>query len=360
MIWMLMFVGAAVASILGIIYMTNSIAKFKVIKNILVAFLILVVLFLIFTFTLEWINALTITIYTTGFFLIFGLLGRIVRRFSKREFKVHWQGLCAILSSVLFLGTGYYLCASVVEKDYNLTTEKDTGDIKIAMLSDAHIGTTFDGEGFAKHLKTIEAQSPDILLIVGDFVDDSSKKEDLEVACKTIGEMDLKYGAWFAYGNHDRGYFNHRDFTAEDLENILQENGIHILEDESVLIDDRFYLVGRADKGYNPDRLTMDELLQDLDTSKYIIVMDHEPADYDAEAQSAADLVLCGHTHGGQMIPITKFGVWSGIDDSTYGLEEHNNTNFIVSSGISDWAIKFKTGTRSEYVVVNVSSKMAH
>ena len=91
MIWMLMFVGAAVASILGIIYMTNSIAKFKVIKNKLVAFLILVVLFLIFTFTLEWINALTITIYTTGFFLIFGLLGRIVRRFSKREFKVHWQ-----------------------------------------------------------------------------------------------------------------------------------------------------------------------------------------------------------------------------------------------------------------------------
>ena len=322
MIWMLMFVGAAVASILGIIYMTNSIAKFKVIKNKLVAFLILVVLFLIFTFTLEWINALTITIYTTGFFLIFGLLGRIVRRFSKREFKVHWQGLCAILSSVLFLGIGYYLCASVVEKDYNLTTEKDTGDIKIAMLSDSHIGTTFDGEGFAKHLKTIEAQSPDILLIVGDFVDDSSKKEDLE--------------------------------------NILQENGIHILEDESVLIDDRFYLVGRADKGYNPDRLTMDELLQDLDTSKYIIVMDHEPADYVAEAQSAADLVLSGHTHGGQMIPITKFGVWSGIDDSTYGLEEHNNTNFIVSSGISDWAIKFKTGTRSEYVVVNVSSKMAH
>ena len=92
-----MFVGAAVASILGIIYMTNSIAKFKVIKNKLVAFLILVALFLIFTFTLEWINALTITIYTTGFFLIFGLLGRIVRRFSKKEFKVHWQGLCAIL-----------------------------------------------------------------------------------------------------------------------------------------------------------------------------------------------------------------------------------------------------------------------
>ena len=87
MIWMLMFVGAAVASILGIIYMTNSIAKFKVIKNKLVAFLILVALFLIFTFTLEWINALTITIYTTSFFLIFGLLGRIVRRFSKKNLK---------------------------------------------------------------------------------------------------------------------------------------------------------------------------------------------------------------------------------------------------------------------------------
>ncbi|MBP5594770.1 MAG: metallophosphoesterase [Pseudobutyrivibrio sp.] len=357
MIWILMFVGAALASVFGIIYMTNSIAKFKMIKNRLVAFLIIVALFVIFIFTLEWINALTITIYTTAFFLIFGLLGRIVNHFSKREFKIHWQGLLAILSSVIFLGSGYYLCASVVEKDYDLTTVKEIGDLKIAMLSDSHIGTTFDGEGFAKHLKTIEAQSPDILLIVGDFVDDSSKKADLEIACKTIGEMDLKYGAWYAYGNHDRGYFDHRDFTAEDLENTLLKNGINILEDESVLIDDRFYLVGRADKGYNHNRMTIDELLQDMDTSKYIIVMDHEPADYDAEAQSAADLVLCGHTHGGQMIPITKFGVWSGIDDSTYGLEKHNNTNFIVSSGISDWAIKFKTGTRSEYVVVNLSSE---
>ncbi|MBQ7470438.1 MAG: metallophosphoesterase [Pseudobutyrivibrio sp.] len=357
MIWLLMLIGMAVATILGIIYMTNSIAKFKVIKNRLVAFLIIVALFLIFAFTLELINALFITIYTTGFLLIFGLLGRIVKHFSKRECKIYWQGLLAILSSVIFLGYGYYLCASVVEKDYYLTTAKEIGNLKIAMLSDSHIGTTFDGEGFAKHLKTIESQSPDILLIVGDFVDDSSKKADLEIACKAIGEMELKYGAWYAYGNHDRGYYNSRDFSAEDLENTLLKNGIHILEDESALIDDRFYLVGRADKGYNPDRLTMDELLQDVDTSKYIIVMDHEPADYDAEAQSAADLVLCGHTHGGQMFPLTKCGVWSGIDDSTYGLEEHNNTIFIVSSGISDWAIKFKTGTRSEYVVVNLSSE---
>ena len=64
---------------------------------------------------------------------------------------------------------------------------------------------------------------------------------------------------------------------------------------------------------------------ENIDTSKYIIVLDHEPNDYDMEATSDADLVLSGHTHGGQMIPITYVGEWFGINDRTYGYERRNN-----------------------------------
>lgn len=356
MIWILMFVGAVVATILGIIYMTNSISEFGAIKSKLIAFGIILVFFLVFNFVLTWMNALLIVIYTAGFFVIYGILGKIIKKITKHEFKYHWQGWLAIITSVIFLGTGYYLCFSVVEKDYNLTTDKDIEPLKIALITDSHIGTTFDGEGFAKHIKTIEAQNPDMLIISGDYVDDGTKKVDMERACKALGETNFKYGVWYAYGNHDKGYFNHRDFSAEDLEKALLDNGVHILEDDYELVDDMFYVVGRADHNTTLDRETISDLLSGLDTNKYIIVIDHEPTDYEAESQTAADLVLCGHTHGGQMIPITQFGVLSGIDDSRYGLEEHDGTNFIVSSGISDWALYFKTGTISEYVIVNVES----
>ena len=281
----------------------------------------------------------------------------VVRRVRRREPRRYYAGAIAILLTSLYLGAGWAAAHRIRETDYTVETQKATDPLRVVLMADAHLGVTLDGDGFTATMARIEALRPDVVVMVGDYVDDDSTRADMLAASRALGALETTYGVYFVFGNHDRGYYNSRDFSAEDLENTLLKNGIHILEDESALIDDRFYLVGRADKGYNLDRLTMDELLQDVDTSKYIIVMDHEPADYDAEAQSAADLVLCGHTHGGQMFPLTKCGVWSGIDDSTYGLEEHNNTNFIVSSGISDWAIKFKTGTRSEYVVVNLSSE---
>lgn len=356
MIWLIMFVGAAVASIIGAIYLINSIARFKLIKRKPVALIIVVGAFLLFMFTMGWINALTITIFTTIFFILFGLIEVAINKKATINTNVHWAGWLAIIASVLYLGAGYYLCVSVVEKDYALFTEKEIKPLKVALIADSHIGTTFDGDDFASHMEVIEAQEPDILLISGDFVDDSTRKIDLEKACKALGSMKLKYGVWYAYGNHDEGYFNHRDFTGDDLENCLRDNGIHILEDDYELLNDDFYIVGRLDYNVDGDkRKSIDELLNDVDDSKYIIVMDHEPNDYDAEANSKADLVLSGHTHGGQMIPIRHIGVLVGANDFTYGYKQINGTDFIVTSGISDWALKFKTGTRSEYVVININ-----
>ena len=52
--------------------------------------------------------------------------------------------------------------------------------------------------------------------------------------------------------------------------------------------------------------------------------------------------------------PFNKIGKWIKANDLIYGLERRKNTDFIVTSGISDWAIKFKTGTKSEFVIINI------
>jgi predicted MPP superfamily phosphohydrolase len=69
------------------------------------------------------------------------------------------------------------------------------------------------------------------------------------------------------------------------------------------------------------------------------------------------DMVLSGHTHGGQLFLFNNMGEWTGENAKTYGLAKKDQTNFIVTSGISDWAIKFKTGCRSEYVVIDIKGK---
>ena len=90
---------------------------------------------------------------------------------------------------------------------------------------------------------------------------------------------------------------------------------------------------------------------------KYVICLDHQPNDYAEEADCKMDLVLSGHTHGGQFWGLGIIGVWMGANDAYYGYERRKNTDFIVSSGIGDWAIDFKTGCISEYIVVNIKRK---
>lgn len=266
--------------------------------------------------------------------------------------------------TVLYLGVGWIQANCVWQTNYSVTTTKSVGTLRIALLTDAHIGTTFDGAEFADHLARIQEQKPDILVIVGDFVDEDTSKEDMLAACRALKDVYTTHGIFFVFGNHDKGRYSdgRRGYDGAELAAELEKNGVTVLQDESVLIDDRFYLVGRQDASEELDfggsRATAAELLSGLEKDRFSILLDHQPQDYTAEAAAGADLVLSGHTHGGQMIPIVQLLRWFHIGtDCVYGMEHRGDTEFVVSSGISDWALRFKTGCRSEYVIIDVAGR---
>ena len=176
-------------------------------------------------------------------------------------------------------------------------------------------------------------------------------------SCRALSEFKTSMGVYFVAGNHDRGYFSNerRGYSGDDLIAELEKNKVTVLEDESVLIDDRFYVIGRCDAGYGrSDRKSMEDLVRDLDKDKYMIVLDHQPTDYDNEAAAGVDLVLSGHTHGGQLWPLEYIQPLISQNDNVRGLKRLGNTDFIVTDGISDWAILFRTGCRSEFGLITV------
>lgn len=361
--WIMILVAVFAALILGIIYLVYSIGKFERIRIIgkkwkrrLISLAIILAASFISYLFLSLVNTVIILLHVILLFALYNLIFRIIKAISKKEFRIYWPGWLALLTAVLLLGSGYYLCHNVWQTDYNISTNKKIKPLKIALFADSHLGTTFDGDGFAKHIETIKKQSPDMVVIPGDFVDDDSKKKDLVETCKALGNMKPKYGVWFAYGNHDAGFFNSRDFTTEELENELKKNNIGVLKDEYKYVGD-VCVVGRLDSTVSRNRKELSELLKNVDKSKYIVVLDHEPTDYEKEERTSADIVLSGHTHGGQFFPINDVGRWTGASDLVYGHEKRGNVDFIVTSGISDWALDFKTGTKSEYVIVNVKNK---
>ena len=305
-------------------------------------------------FLFAFVNLYTVVIavlHLALIWLICDLIAWIVRRIRRTEPKRYLAGVIALLLTAIYLGAGWVAAHHIRQTNYTIETEKTTKPLRIVLIADAHLGITLDGDGFAKTMERIQLTEPDLVVTVGDFVDDDSDKADMEEACRVLGDLHATYGVYFVYGNHDNGYFQSRDFTAADLRNALLENGVTILEDETVLIGEQYALIGRRDRS-SRDRLLIDALLSG--TERYTIVLDHQPNDYDAEAAAGADLVLSGHTHGGHIFPAGLIGLWMGANDATYGLSTRGDTTFLITSGLSGWAIPFKTGCVSEYVVIDI------
>ena len=395
--WVAILGSALGLSVAGIIYLISRFRRFGIVHAIagervwlqrLIALIPIAVIVVFGVF--ETVNTVIVVLHLALFWLfadiVTAIAGRVIKRGKNtgtdpetdagtapeagsataegKPFKVYWKGLIVILVCAVYLGFGWYNAHHVDRTAYELSTEKSLpgGKLRIAQIADSHIGTTFDGEGFASYMQTIQKDNPDIVVVTGDFVDDSSTKEDMVAACRALGAMQTTYGVYFVYGNHDKGYYNSRDYTPEELDAELRNNGVIVMEDKVAVIADCVCIIGRRDRNEGErkngtKRLTMDEITKELDKSRYTIVLDHQPNDYDAEAAAGADLVLSGHTHGGQLIPLGPIGRWIGANDRTYGMEQRGGTTFIVTSGISDWEIYFKTGTKSEYVIIDITEK---
>ena len=371
-LWLLLILALLVLACGGVLYLAGRIRKFTWIRKLtgdkpVRAFFFCTVLVTAVTallwLTIGYMNAIICVLHLVIFWIISDFIFLAIQRYRKESFERYYAGAATLIFSLCYLTAGWYQCHHVVETRYQISTDKEVGKLRVALIADSHVGTTFHGDGFRKHLKTIEAQHPDLLVIAGDYVDDDTSRENMLECCKALGEIQTTYGVYFAFGNHDKGYdpAQIRGYNEEDLIEALEANGVYVMQDDVELIHDRFYLIGRKDHfdEYGSGRKTMQELMENLDPDKYTIVLDHQPQDYFAQEEAGADLVLSGHTHGGQLFPLMVIENLINItpDDQVYGHEKIGKTDFIVTSGISDWAIRFKTGCRSEYVIIEIEGE---
>lgn len=367
-IWAVIILLALIGFILCMFYLSLRLSHFPFIMNVaggrkkLAMLFSLLAIFgvnVILYFTLNPINTVICIAHLTAFWALSELVFSLIRRFAHKQVPPYVPGLCGIIVTVIYMLIASYLCLNVWEKDYTLESPKLKGDLRIVQFADSHIGSTFHADGLLNYVHRINELNPDVVLITGDYVDDGTTREDMINSCKALSELKTNYGVFFSYGNHDKGYFGDeaKGWNNDDLMENLAANGVTVLQDEAVLIDDRFYIVGRQDRSESDrgaGRKTIAQLMEDLDPDIYSVVLDHQPCEYADIAKAGAGLVLGGHTHGGQFFPFNQMGVLTKQYDRSYGYERRDQTDFIVTSGIGDWELIFKTGCRSEFVVVDV------
>lgn len=348
------------------IYIASKVHQFEIIKNIKnkilswifsFPFLLLTIILLLWNPT----NANVIVLHFAAILVVCEFVYQFVCMFKRKMELKHGQEIVvgiALIFTTIYLGYAYYVAHNVVETHYEVKATKDIGvdKFRIVQITDSHIGATMSGETFYNYMLDINKTNPDIVVVTGDFVDDDTKLKDMVKACEGLGALKTNYGVFFVYGNHDRGYFDYRDFDNDRLRKELRENNVTILEDIGVNLVGNLYLIGRQD-AHITNRRSAEKLMEYMDQEKYVIVLDHQPNDYKNESAAGIDLVLSGHTHGGQVFPLQIIDKMIGTNNQIYGMKKIDNTTFIVSSGIGDWAVLFKTGTIAEYVVIDIINK---
>lgn len=371
MLWAMLFGGMFLLLFAGLVFVISRVRRFGFVKKLAherkAASWGVGAAVVLGAFALLWaawglMNAIIVLLHLAVFWGVAESVQYAVTKRGRRPARLDYASAAAVIVTVLYLGVGWIQAKGVWQTNYAVDTQKEVGTLRVALLADAHVGTTFDGKGLKTHIARIQQQNPDVVLIAGDFVDEGTDRANMQAACRALSGLKPRYGVYFVFGNHDKGLYanGRRGYNGDELIAEMEKNGVRVLQDETVLIDNRFYLIGRKDASEEMDfggsRETMETLTAGLDKEKFSIVLDHQPRDYAAEAAAGADLVLSGHTHGGQMIPLMQCMRWFRIggNDSVYGKQRRENTEFIVTSVISDWAIRFKTGCFSEFVMIEI------
>ena len=227
---------------------------------------------------------------------------------------------------------------------------------KIVQISDIHIGGLIDQKFIKDLVAKINLLNADLVVITGDLVD--TKLEFARAALDELRYLNSTYGTYFIVGNHE--YFH----GVTPIINYVNSLGIKVLENESVYIGDEnsgFNLAGVYDrfgfrhKAYEPD---INKALENCQNSPTVLLA-HQPKYLkDLEDTKNIDLILCGHTHGGQIFP---FNFLVKLEQPyVRGLYEHNeNTQVYVNKGTGFWGPPMRLGASSEITILNLQEAKA-
>ena len=243
-----------------------------------------------------------------------------------------------------------------------------TGELKVVLLGDLHLSVNSNLAMTQRMVDLVNAQDPDVVVIAGDiFTSNYQGLRQAERYAELLSQLHARDGVYAVYGNHDvdedlfLGFAISplsEAFRSREMEEFFEDAGFITLEDEAMTIaDGNICLVGRIDGEKagdgTRDRMSAEELLSDVDTTLPVIVLQHEPIEYESLAANGADVVLSGHTHAGQIFPGNLIVPY--FNENAYGLKFMHGIATVVTSGVGYYGPPIRVGTDSEVMVVNIS-----
>ena len=325
-----------------------------------------------------------------GWVAVFGLClvaGHVIKHIIH---MVSTRQAAVILATMLAITTGYNLYGYIHAQHiythyYQVKLNEGTAELvseslepdsciidcaedttRIALLADIHMGVNTRYATIENMVNLVKDQDVDAIIGGGDYFTSSYiGLFGAEAYADLLAQMTADgTPAYMAYGNHDVteplfcGFAIEKPcdvYRYEDMDKFFERCNWQMLGDESVDVDGvQFYF--RKDKNKTGDgkneRKSIAQIADELEGNAPLVVVQHEPEDYDQLANLGADLVLSGHTHDGQIWPGTWFTRM--VSDNAHGYKVIDGISSIVSSGCGYFGPPLRMGSHSEVVIIDI------
>lgn len=264
-----------------------------------------------------------------------------------------WTFISILAVSFLLIAGGFINALIPKVRQYDISIAKPAGSVetlRIAAVSDIHLGSIIRKRSMNKLSAVLKDLKPDLVLLLGDIVDGEMGPVIRGDLLKYFRSPECTDGLYAITGNHE--YIGGAKRTIPYIES----KGIRILKDEIVTLEGGIQLIGRLDRDSKSfsgqERKSLGDLMQNIDLTHPVILLDHQPLHLEESAKYGVDLQLSGHTHNGQMWPLNHVVKW--IYELSYGYLQKGGTQYIVSSGFGLWGPRVRSGSRSEILLLNI------
>ena len=217
--------------------------------------------------------------------------------------------------------------------------------MKIALVSDSHVGMGVSLSRFDKALRKIEAERPDVIFLLGDIFEYGP---GLKKYAARLKQTNPPLGIYGVFGNHE--YYVGYDHSKM----LFKEAGVNLLENQTAALANGVQVAGIKDA--RTARVTardVTDLLARTDPEKPLVFLSHTPLYAEEAAAAGADLMFSGHTHNGQIFPF-KYLVKLQFP-RVYGLYDVNGMEFYITSGMFYWGIPLRFLAPAEIPVIEVN-----
>lgn len=255
----------------------------------------------------------------------------------KKLFKFFIR-ICAAIVFIACLAAAYafYIEPQIlIVKEHKIGSNVQGEEVKVVQFSDLHVGEHYSRDQLNRLVKKINSRDPDILVFTGDLYDNYSVYNDNSMVVEELSAMKARLGKFAIWGNRDYGGGAHRQYAQ-----IMQDAGFRLLKNNAKhikLSNGSILSIGGLDDTLlgNPDEAAA---LSAMEGGNFKLLLMHEPDRADNFGGSGANLILAGHSHGGQIrlpfVNVVTTSLARKYVSGFYDIESDAGLRLFVNTGI--------------------------